>query len=166
MIWYVNLLSQYRRSSRQCNHQYVCIKFIKLCLNTAEAVDNVIKAWIQFEKLLSTGLNTAEAVDNVITYVEHNWSEKEKSQYRRSSRQCNQYEKKSLRVKLRLNTAEAVDNVITKNEGNNSIEHNGLNTAEAVDNVITMITNDLQKNSIIGLCRKGLSLNKDYIFFP
>ena len=41
-----------------------------------------------------------------------------------------------------------------------------LNTAEAVDNVITMITNDLQKNSIIGLCRKGLSLNKDYIFFP
>ena len=42
---------------------------------------------------------------------------------------------------------------------------NRLNTAEAVDNVITMITNDLQKNSIIGLCRKGLSLNKDYILF-
>ena len=64
------------------------------------------------------------------------------SQYRRSSRQCNQSTEM------------------------NQLQAQRLNTAEAVDNVITMITNDLQKNSIIGLCRKGLSLNKDYIFFP
>ena len=65
-----------------------------------------------------------------------------------------------------LNTAEAVDNVIVDVDVLAPQDPTSLNTAEAVDNVITMITNDLQKNSIIGLCRKGLSLNKDYIFFP
>ena len=35
-------VSQYRRSSRQCNPRWHQQNWSRLCLNTAEAVDNVI----------------------------------------------------------------------------------------------------------------------------
>ena len=58
------------------------------------------------------------------------------SQYRRSSRQCNQNVKIACeKLSAGLNTAEAVDNVILY-EYENNLFLLCLNTAEAVDNVI------------------------------
>ena len=60
------IMSQYRRSSRHCNPNAQGDTIILICLNTAEAVDIVIK--IQFiEEAMKQSLNTAEAVDIVIT---------------------------------------------------------------------------------------------------
>ena len=57
------------------------------CLNTAEAVDNVILS-LETKTMTLKCLNTAEAVDNVIHTPSRN-AVSNLSQYRRSSRQCN-----------------------------------------------------------------------------
>ena len=66
-------------------------------------------------------LNTAEAVDNVIKYNRVNVTAKA-SQYRRSSRQCNHDSKEISKAEAdeSLNTAEAVDNVINNNNKKNN----------------------------------------------
>ena len=81
-------------------------------LNTAEAVDNVIIQVCQALSLLHS-LNTAEAVDNVITKRKKIKTCLLLSQYRRSSRQCNHcHGDVCIKTEKSLNTAEAVDNVI------------------------------------------------------
>ena len=62
---------------------------VVLCLNTAEAVDNVIVNVVRANKETEESLNTAEAVDNVIYCGGMNPVQCNASQYRRSSRQCN-----------------------------------------------------------------------------
>ena len=59
-----------------------------MSLNTAEAVDNVINSE-PLRHRQRCCLNTAEAVDNVIGYLIVDATDATKSQYRRSSRQCN-----------------------------------------------------------------------------
>ena len=66
MVKIMAILSQYRRSSRQCNLYASVSTGTTLRLNTAEAVDNVILLWKQKKLFSFMRLNTAEAVDNVI----------------------------------------------------------------------------------------------------